>query len=82
MYQCSGSDPYVLGLPEPHPDLLVRGTDPRTRIRTKMSRIPNTAGDCGEPHAGSGTIPLFPLLFIVITVRPRILYQVMLFNTF
>jgi hypothetical protein len=24
------------------PDLLVRGTDPRIRIRTKLSRIPNT----------------------------------------
>jgi hypothetical protein len=24
------------------PDPLVRGTDPRIRIRTKMSRIPNT----------------------------------------
>ncbi len=31
-----------LGLPDPHPDQLVRGTDPRIRIRTKMSRIPNT----------------------------------------
>jgi hypothetical protein len=33
-----------LGLPDPHP--LVKGTDPRIRvrirIRTKMSRIPNT----------------------------------------
>jgi hypothetical protein len=29
-----------LGLPDPHP--LVRGTDPRIRIRTKMPRIPNT----------------------------------------
>ncbi len=25
------------------PDPLVRGTDPRIRIRTNMSRIPNTA---------------------------------------
>jgi hypothetical protein len=25
------------------PDPLVRGTDPRIRIRTKMSQIPNTA---------------------------------------
>ena len=34
-----------LGLPDPHPDPLVRGTDPRVqiRIRSKMSRIPNTA---------------------------------------
>ncbi len=35
-----------LGLPDPHPDLLDRGTDPRIRIciqiRTKMSRIRNT----------------------------------------
>jgi hypothetical protein len=40
-------DPYVLGLPNPHRDPLVRGTDPkiqnRIRIRTNMSRIPNTA---------------------------------------
>ncbi len=35
-------DPYVLGLPDPHPDLLVRGTDPRIRIHTNMSRIPST----------------------------------------
>jgi hypothetical protein len=33
-----------LGLPEPHPDPLVRGTDPRICIwiRTKMSQITNT----------------------------------------
>ncbi len=34
-----------LGLTDPHPDPLVRGTDPRIRIRirirTKMSLIPN-----------------------------------------
>jgi hypothetical protein len=28
-----------LGLPDPHPDPLVRGTDPKIRIRTKMSQI-------------------------------------------
>jgi hypothetical protein len=49
-YQCSesapGSDQYrtFLVLPDPHPDPLLRGTDPRIRIRirirTKMSRIP------------------------------------------
>ncbi len=27
---------------DPDPDPLVRGTDPRIQIRTKMSRIPNT----------------------------------------
>ncbi len=36
-----------LGLPGPHPNPLERGTDPRIRIRiwlrTKMSRIHNTA---------------------------------------
>ncbi len=34
-----------LGLPDPHPDPLVRATDPRIQIRnyTKMSRIRNTA---------------------------------------
>ncbi len=31
-----------LGLPDPHPGSLVRDTDPRIRIRTKMSRVPNT----------------------------------------
>jgi hypothetical protein len=50
------------------PDLLVRGMDPRTRIRTKMSKIPNTGkklgsgpclekkerGDGGELEAGLG----------------------------
>ncbi len=39
MYQFSGSVCF-LGLPDPHP--LVRGTDPRIRIRTNMSRISNT----------------------------------------
>ncbi len=34
---------YVLGLPDPHPDPFGIGTDPRIRIRTKMSRIRNTA---------------------------------------
>jgi hypothetical protein len=29
--------------PDPHPDPLFKGTDPRIRIRTKMSRIRNTA---------------------------------------
>jgi hypothetical protein len=28
--------------PDPQPDLLVKGSDPRIRIRTKMSRIRNT----------------------------------------
>jgi hypothetical protein len=31
--------------PDPHPDPLVRGTDPRIRIRTKKSRIRNTSED-------------------------------------
>ncbi len=31
-----------LGLPDPHADPLVEGTDPSIRIRTKMSRIHNT----------------------------------------
>jgi len=31
-----------LGLLDPDPDLLVRGTDPRIRIRTKLSQIRNT----------------------------------------
>jgi hypothetical protein len=35
------------------PDPLVRGTDPRTRIRTKMSRIPNTGPETGaRAHLG------------------------------
>ncbi len=37
-----------LGLPDPHPDSLVRGTDHRIRIRnrTKMSWIRNTGVSC------------------------------------
>jgi hypothetical protein len=31
---------------DPDPDSLLRTTDPRIRIRTKMSRISNTAGNC------------------------------------
>ncbi len=36
------------------PEPLVRGTDLRIRIRTKMSRIPNTVEkeDCGFGHTG------------------------------
>jgi hypothetical protein len=36
-----------LGLPDPHPDPLVRGMDPkiRIRIRKKMSQISNTGYD-------------------------------------
>jgi hypothetical protein len=36
--------------PDPEPDPLVRGTDPgiRIRIRTKMSRIPNTGWNQGR----------------------------------
>ncbi len=47
--QDSDPDPFVRGMdsdPEPDPELdpdpLVRSTDPGSRIRTKMSRIPNT----------------------------------------
>jgi hypothetical protein len=47
-----------LGIKDPHPDPLVRGTDPRIRtciqIHTKMSRIPNTASEaqvCFPPHS-------------------------------
>jgi hypothetical protein len=36
-----------LGLPDPHPDPLDRGTDPRIRIRAKMSRIQYTASTYG-----------------------------------
>ncbi len=44
-------DPEVNPYPELYPDLdpLVRGTDPQIRIRTKMSRIPNT-GQQEEDH--------------------------------
>jgi hypothetical protein len=31
---------------DPHPDSLIKGKDTKIRIRTKMSRIRNTAGDC------------------------------------
>jgi hypothetical protein len=43
------SDPTV------DPDPLVRGTDPAIRIRTKMSRIPNTAKSltCSNSRNGS-----------------------------
>ncbi len=30
------------GVPDPYPDPLVRGTNPRIRIRSNMSRVPNT----------------------------------------
>ncbi len=42
------------GLPDPHPDPLDRGKNPRIRIRTKMSLIHNTA----ENRYGTGTIPV------------------------
>jgi hypothetical protein len=35
-------DPYVSYLPDPHADQLVRSTDPRIRIRIKISRFRNT----------------------------------------
>ncbi len=38
-YKKNESDPEL----DSDPDPLVRGTDPRIRIRNKMSRIPNTA---------------------------------------
>ncbi len=34
-----------LGLPDPHPDSVDRGTDTMIRIRTEMSRIHNTDYD-------------------------------------
>ncbi len=47
-----------LGLPDPHPDPLVRGTDPRIRIRTKMYRIRNTAlGLDSHFQCESGSLP-------------------------
>ncbi len=36
------SDPELDPDPDSNPDPLVRGTDPRIRISTKISRIPNT----------------------------------------
>jgi hypothetical protein len=36
-----------LGLPDPHLDPLVRCRDPKIRIHTKMSRIPNTTDQQG-----------------------------------
>ncbi len=32
---------WILGIPDPHPDPFVSGTDPRIRIRNKISWIPN-----------------------------------------
>ncbi len=55
-------DPLVIGMdPDPlvrglDPDLLARGTHPRIRIRTKISRIPNT----GYPYP---VLP--PILFFM-----------------
>jgi hypothetical protein len=37
------SDPELDPDPVPDPDALVKGADPGIQIRTKMSRIPNTA---------------------------------------
>ncbi len=37
----------VLDLTDPELDLFVRGTEPRIRIRTKMSGIPNTGSNQG-----------------------------------
>jgi hypothetical protein len=34
---------FGVGIPELDPDPLFRGSDPRIRIRTKISRISNTA---------------------------------------
>jgi hypothetical protein len=48
MYQCSGTGSAgSVGLPDPHPDLLVRGTDPRIRNLTKMSLLRSTAKNKG-----------------------------------
>jgi hypothetical protein len=67
MYQCSGSGPASgpvgsVGLPDPHPDSLVRGTDLRIRIciqiRTKMSRIRNTG-----KKIGTGTYQRFVCVY-------------------
>jgi hypothetical protein len=44
------SDPELNPDPEPDLDLLVSGTDPQLRIRTKLSRIPNTAS-CPSCHS-------------------------------
>jgi hypothetical protein len=42
--------------PNPDPDPLVRGMDPRIRIPTKMSWIRNTAPP-GPPHCGEREVP-------------------------
>ncbi len=50
---------------DPDPDPLVRGTDMRIRIRTKMSRIRNTVRNSSvprcvvDPRFGSGRIRAF-----------------------
>ncbi len=55
--------------PEPDPDQLVRGIDPRIRIwiriRTKMSRIPNT---CTQ-HFGAVIITVLPDFLVIPAFR-------------
>jgi hypothetical protein len=40
----------MMKITDPEPDPLVRGTDTRIRIRTKMSLIRNTVGKDPYPH--------------------------------
>ncbi len=44
---------------EPVPDQLVRVTDPGMRIRTKMSRIPNTVHDTRPTRRQAEKIPIY-----------------------
>ncbi len=43
----------LLGLPYPHPDPLDKGTNPRIRIRTKMSLVHNTAKNVCSKTVGN-----------------------------
>jgi hypothetical protein len=63
-----------LGLRDPHPVLLVSGTDPRIRIRirirTKMSRIRNT---------GLGAVPITGTCFFLLAIS-KVNYYAPLIN--
>ncbi len=74
-----------LGLPDPHLGSLVRDTDPRIRIRTKMSRIPNTVyqnveaqisalQDCKTHSTYPPHVVLYTIGRVVNVTRYRILH--------
>ncbi len=66
--------------PEPDPDPLFRGRDPRIRIHTKMSRIRNTGFFLGRRHLTGNTAEDLALVWLLNSNRLKVGLLLILFR--